>query len=306
MKSGFLLVDKPGCMTSHDVVNRVRRLTGIKRIGHTGTLDPGATGLLVLAIGEATKLISYLGNEDKTYVARIVFGRETDTDDTSGQTVVEKDYAHVDEDGFLSACADLTGTYAQLPPMYSARKVNGKKLYEYAREGKTAEVTPREITIHAIVPVALQDLPNTADIIVRCSKGTYIRSLARDLGRALNTAACMGELRRTSAGSFGLTDAVSLAELTMDPTCLQTHLISPEAALPELLAIHANEHGRHFLKNGNPLYSNSTEEDLYTFTPGARFRLYDGKRFAGIGELREDQTGRYVKTLRLLAGEHHD
>src|SRR6266545_3163102 len=199
-------------MTSHDVVARVRRLAGQRRVGHGGTLDPPATGVLVVALGRATRLLPYLPMEPKRYLAVIAFGAETDTLDAAGTVVAEADAAEVDGPALERALAGFLGVQEQVPPMVSAVKVGGERLYAKARRGETVERKPREVTIHAL---ELRELAGgerpVATVVVTCSGGTYVRALAADLGRALGTLAHLASLRRTAAGSFGEADAHPLA-----------------------------------------------------------------------------------------------
>jgi tRNA pseudouridine55 synthase len=204
---GILVIDKPGGWTSHDVVARVRRLTKIKRIGHTGTLDPMATGVLVLCLGQATRLVEYLTGHDKRYQATIRLGVETDTHDAEGQ-INARQPVDVSEVALRSALAAFVGEIEQVPPMFSALKRDGKKLVDLARQGVEVERAPRRVTIHSIDLLAFDSPQATID--VRCSAGTYIRSLAHDLGRQLGCGAHLAALRRTAAGDFTLDQALSL------------------------------------------------------------------------------------------------
>jgi tRNA pseudouridine55 synthase len=214
--SGILLVDKPSGMTSHDVVDRVRRVTGERRVGHAGTLDPMATGLLVVLVGPATRLAPYLTAAHKTYEARIVFGFETDTDDAEGRVTVTAPIPDELSDPFFAAgtVAALVGTHEQLPPAYSAIKLGGKVAHEAARAGDPLILEPRTIDIASARLVGVECSGEYAwDIECSVSKGTYIRALARDLGRALNTAAHLGALRRTRSGGASVDTAHSLEEI---------------------------------------------------------------------------------------------
>jgi tRNA pseudouridine55 synthase len=214
MIDGVLVCDKPAGMTSHDVVARVRRLAGQRRVGHGGTLDPPATGVLVVALGRATRLLPYLPMEPKRYLAVIAFGVETDTLDAAGTVVAEADAAEVDGPALERALAGFLGVQEQVPPMVSAVKVGGERLYAKARRGETVERKPREVTIHALELRELADGERpVATVVVTCSGGTYVRALAADLGRALGTLAHLASLRRTAVGSFGETDARPLDEL---------------------------------------------------------------------------------------------
>jgi len=201
---GLLLVDKPAGITSHDVVAIARRALRIKKIGHAGTLDPFATGLLVLLTGRATRLMPYVDDEPKEYEATIAFGAETDTDDRTG--AVTRTAAVPGESAVRAAIPALTGVIAQTPPAYSAKQVDGERAYDAARRGAPMPLAPVRVTVHAWRDVTWRDGALRATIT--CSGGTYIRALARDLGRAAGSAAHLAELRRTRAGAFRVEQAV--------------------------------------------------------------------------------------------------
>ena len=211
--SGILAIDKPAGLTSHDVVDRVRRATGERRVGHAGTLDPMATGLLVVLIGPATRLAPYLTSADKTYEARIVFGAETDTDDADGRVTRTAPVPDEAADPFFAAAtiAALVGVHEQVPPAYSAIKRGGVTAYEAARKGDALELDPRTIEVTSARLLGVECAGESAwDVEFGVSKGTYIRALARDLGRALDGAAHLGALRRTRSGALALADASTL------------------------------------------------------------------------------------------------
>jgi len=206
---GLLLVDKPAGVTSHDVVLAARRAFGEKRVGHAGTLDPFATGLLVLLFGRATRLLPHLDGVPKEYEAAIAFGRETDTDDLGGETMREA--AAPTDDAIHAAIPQLTGTLHQLPPAYSAKRVGGRRAYDAARAGETLELTPAVVEVFA-----WRDLRREGDTLfatISCGGGTYIRALARDLGRLCGSAAHLTALRRTRSGPFYVRDAVTLEQV---------------------------------------------------------------------------------------------
>lgn len=205
---GFLNVYKPKGMTSHDVVAVLRRLIKIRQIGHTGTLDPFAEGVLPVCIGKATRLIEYLA-DDKEYLATVQFGSNTETYDLEGQ-VMETFDKKVSADEVREALKSFEGEISQLPPIYSAIKVNGKKLYEYARKGETVEIQPRKVTISKIELKAFDEQNQTAEILISCSKGTYIRSIAYDLGKMLNCGGHLIKLIRTQAGKFYVENSIPL------------------------------------------------------------------------------------------------
>lgn len=209
---GLLAVDKPAGWTSHDVVGRVRRLTGVRRVGHAGTLDPFATGVLVVAVGKATRLLRFVQEGEKRYVAHVILGAETDSGDIDG-TVVQTSNPQrwPSREALERVLAGFTGTITQVPPAHSAIRVDGKRLYEHARAGTQVDIPERTVTIHEIT-LERYDPPDLI-LEIACSTGTYIRSLARDIGRELQTCAYCHGLCRTRVGDFELPDAWDLDEL---------------------------------------------------------------------------------------------
>jgi tRNA pseudouridine55 synthase len=236
MTSGLLLIDKPPGITSFAVVRRVRQAFQVKRVGHLGTLDPFATGLLPLALGEATKLAQFLVDEPKTYVAVLKLGVETDTQDLTGQVTAESDELP-SADEIYRAAGSFVGKIDQVPPMYSAVHHQGERLYKLARRGETVEAAPRKVVIHRL---EIQDiaLPQIT-LRVECSKGTYIRTLAHDLGRALGCGAHLVGLNRLVVGPFRLEEAMPLEmiEKKVDPEQMQRYLIPLAACLPGFKAV---------------------------------------------------------------------
>ena len=209
---GLLLVDKPAGVTSHDVVNAARRALGEKRIGHAGTLDPFATGLLVLLVGQATRLLPYVSGDPKVYAATVRFGAETDTEDLLGAIVREA--APPGEPSVRAALPSLTGTIEQLPPAYSAKRIGGRRAYELARAGETVALAAVPVRVDAWDLLAWREgEPVECDVRVTCGPGTYVRSLARDLGRAAASAAHLSALRRERSGRFDVADAAPLDAL---------------------------------------------------------------------------------------------
>jgi tRNA pseudouridine55 synthase len=214
--SGFLLIDKPAGMTSHDVVDRVRRITGERTVGHAGTLDPFATGLLIVGVGRpATKEFQKLVGLDKEYEATFTFGVTSDTDDRMGKIEVKSGAWKVERLQIERALLEFTGDIKQIPPAYAAIKIGGKKMYEAAREGNPLKAEAREVTIHEFVLLGQSDASH-ARFRIACSSGTYIRALARDLGAALGVGGYVEELRRTKIGSFSVSDAVPLSSLSKE------------------------------------------------------------------------------------------
>lgn len=226
---GFVNINKPKGMTSHDVVANVRRLTGIRQIGHTGTLDPFAEGVLPICIGRATRLIEYL-EDDKAYLATVQFGSNTDTYDIDGQVTQTFD-KKVTREEIEAILDDFRGEIEQMPPIYSAIKVNGKKLYEYARKGEEVEIKPRSVVIEKLELVDFDAAAQTAQLEVKCSKGTYIRSLAFDIGKKLGAGAHLSALVRTQAGRFKLENSITLQKLVFEE--VKNYLINPLDVLPQ-------------------------------------------------------------------------
>ena len=210
---GIILINKQKNYTSHDVVNKVKKITKSK-VGHTGTLDPNATGVLPLLLGNATKISKYLINHDKEYEVLLQLGTKTDTADAEGKIIEEKD-VNIDflsEENVKKVLSTFLGKQKQMPPMYSAIKVNGKKLYQYARQGQEVEIKPREIEIYEIKLTNLDKKQKQISLVVSCSKGTYIRSLCEDIADRLGTVGFMKELNRTKVGEFNIKDCVTVEE----------------------------------------------------------------------------------------------
>lgn len=221
---GFLNIYKPKGLTSHDVVARLRKITKVRQIGHTGTLDPFATGVLPICIGKATRLIEYL-DDDKEYLATVQFGKNTATYDLEGEITATFDKKVTEED-VKNALKDFEGEISQIPPIYSAIKVNGKKLYDYARQGQDIEIKPRKVTISKIELKEFDKTSQSAKITVACSKGTYIRSIAYDLGAKLGCGGYLTALERTKAGKFQVNTAIKLEYLT-EVSQIVENLINP-------------------------------------------------------------------------------
>lgn len=243
---GFLNIYKPVGMTSHDVVSVLRRVTKIKQIGHTGTLDPFAEGVLPICIGKATRLIEYL-KDDKEYLATVQFGAATNTFDLDGEKVFTSD-KKVSRDDIKDGLKSFEGEISQLPPIFSAIKVKGKKLYEYARKGEEVEIQPRKVVIENIELKNFDEELQQAQILLKCSKGTYIRSIANDLGKNLGCGGYLIKLIRTQAGKFRVENSVQL-----DGIDVESNLINPLDILnlPKI-AVDNDDLAR--IKNGMPIY----------------------------------------------------
>ena len=216
---GVLLVDKPGGMTSHDVVARARKALGTRKIGHAGTLDPMATGLLILGVESATRLLTFIVGLDKTYEATIRLGATTDTDDADGQVETVTDAGALDPTAITAAIADLTGEISQVPSRVSAIKVAGRRAYDLVRAGEEVELAAREVTVSRFEVLGTRRVDGylDLDVVVDCSSGTYIRALARDLGAALGAGGHLTALRRTRIGPFGVEGAASIDDLGTTP-----------------------------------------------------------------------------------------
>ncbi|MEA2507320.1 MAG: tRNA pseudouridine55 synthase [Actinomycetota bacterium] len=216
---GVLVVDKPSGMTSHDVVARVRRVFGIKKVGHAGTLDPSATGILVLGLGRATRFLTYSQSVPKRYIAVARFGISTSTQDASGEVLSERPCADLDAESLLRAARSFVGEIEQIPPMVSAVKIGGERLYRKARRGEEVDRPPRSVTVYALNLTFFDPGPAAeATLDVTCSAGTYVRTLIHDLGAELGCGAHLKSLRRVEAGGFGEADTVALD--TLEPSML--------------------------------------------------------------------------------------
>ena len=262
--TGIVIVDKPAGWTSQDVTARLRRVFGTRRIGHGGTLDPMATGVLPVFVGRATRGVEFFEHADKTYEAVLRLGTVTDTQDSTG-AVLEKRPVTVTEAEFQDILPKFTGEIAQIPPMYSAIKVDGKKLYELARAGKEIERKPREITIFSLD--LLEFTGETAKIRVHCSKGTYIRTLCHDIGAALGCGGCMETLRRTAAGEYTLADSVELDTL-LNAERPEDYLRDVDTLFRQYPAVTLTEKQTLRCRNGN---------SFSIALPEGSYRAYDGQ-----------------------------
>lgn len=298
MYNGIINIHKEAGFTSHDVVAKMRGILRQKKIGHTGTLDPQATGVLPVCLGSGTKLCDMLTDKDKEYVAELLLGVTTDTQDTTGQILTEK-AVEVSEEEVRDTILGFVGSYEQIPPMYSALKVNGKKLYELARAGKEVERAARPVTIHDI-EILEMCLP-VVKLRVACSKGTYIRTLCFDIGERLGCGGTMKSLVRTKAAGFTLDKAVTLGELEQmrDEGRVDGLLIPVDAPFADCPALHVREEFRRFLENGNAVYPNQTaEKQLYPTGQLVRIYFADGG-FAGIYSY-DDRQKRYKPVKMFL------
>jgi tRNA pseudouridine55 synthase len=270
--AGFLVVDKPSGLTSHDVVDRVRRATGIKKAGHTGTLDPMATGVVVVAVGRVTRLIRFLQDLDKEYLATAMFGVRTDTLDADGQ-VVEQQEMKVSMEDLAAIRPRFLGEILQIPPMVSALKRDGKRLYELAREGVEVEREPRSITITELEFLSVsEDVHPLVSFRVVCSKGTYVRSLADDLAAALGGFAHLTSLRRTRTGP--LTESAALPVDALGEW--EGHLIAPASALEFMESIGVGSEEERLVSSGRPVHSDKVGLVRVLDSHGTLLAVYRG------------------------------
>jgi len=285
-----LVIDKPVGPTSFDVVRRVRRAAGMRRIGHGGTLDPAASGVLPICLGEATKLAQFLLDADKEYEFTVCFGVETDTDDAAGTVTARRDAGAVEEAAVRRALESFRGAISQVPPIYSALKRAGRPLYDYARAGEVVEVAPRAVVIHALELTSFAG-PGAVAMTMRCSKGTYVRALARDLGRALGVGAHVTVLRRTRSGPFALADArpldgvlAALSAPTPDMAALP--LVEPAAALRHLGQRVVDEALARDVRLGRRITLETGAESA-----DPRLCLVDGRgKLVAVAQVRKDRT----------------
>ena len=273
--NGIVNVYKEKGFTSHDVVAKLRKILKIKKIGHTGTLDPDATGVLPVCIGNATKICDLIMEKKKEYIADIKFGIQTDTGDLSGKIIAKNEgEIKLDKKKFINACNSFVGEYDQIPPMYSAIKINGKKLYELARENIEVERKSRCVNIYDIEILGCGS--NTAKIKVLCSKGTYIRTLCEDIGKKLSLYAVMSELVRTRSGYFYIEDALKLSEIerkVLDNT-LDEIIIKPDFVLKKNEKLVLKEEFEKIMLNGNPLFTDMFINAPGKFEEGKCYRIY--------------------------------
>ena len=279
--NGLINIEKEKGFTSHDVVAKVRGILKQKKVGHTGTLDPDATGVLPVCLGSGTKLCDMLHDQSKEYVASLRLGIVTDTQDISGEVIQTAETAHVTEEEVREVITSFLGDYWQIPPMYSAKKVNGKKLYELAREGKEIERKPSLIQMSEI-EILEMNLPDIK-IRIHCSKGSYIRTLCHDIGAKLQVGAVMTSLIRTRAGQFLLKDSITLKQLEelRDRGEVLSYVIPTDQAFLEYQAVYVKSEYMKLLENGNGLPENSVEEG--TFMEDEKVRVYNyEKKFFGL------------------------
>ncbi len=294
---GVLIINKPQGPTSHDIVNRVRRLYSTKKVGHTGTLDPMATGVLVVLIGRAAKACEYSLSDRKKYTATLRLGIETDTEDTTG-TVLQEYPVNATETDVKGVVASFKGKIKQIPPMYSALKVGGKKLCDIAREGGTVEREAREIEVYSISAEHIEN--NDYRLVVECSAGTYIRTLCADIGKALGCGGAMASLERSSACGFSIDEAHTIEEIEELSAEARLALLRPvEEIFSELEAVKLPAFYEKLFRSGCEIYLKKVK--LPEFPEGARLRVLDSNgNFFALGEVRSYENGLAVKSIKLF------
>ena len=282
--NGIILIDKPKDYTSHDVVAVIKKISH-EKVGHTGTLDPNATGVLPLLIGKATETSKYLINHDKTYIATLKLGIKTDTADSEGKVLEEKIVPKFEIEDIQSSLNKLIGKQEQVPPMYSAIKVNGKKLYEYARQGKKVEVQARTIEIYDIKLIEFNKEEAEVIFEISCSKGTYIRTVCEKVAENLNTVGFMKELRRTRVGEFYIDESIGIEDLKNKPELLEEKIITIEKFFNNKEKIELDSKKLELFLNGVKLNCEN-KNDIY--------RIYNNNKFIGLGIVEDNKLKRDI------------
>ena len=277
---GILIINKHKGCTSHDIVYKVKKLLN-EKVGHTGTLDPMATGVLPLLIGKGTLCSKYLINHDKIYQVKLKLGQETDTLDSEGEVLKEK---QVPDNSFIKENIEkvlktFIGKQEQIPPMYSAIKVKGKKLYEYARKGQEVKIEPRKIEVYNIKLLNIDSIKKEIEFIVKCSKGTYIRSLCKDIALKLDTVGFMSQLNRVQVGEFNISESLTLQELEEGLPNMKTHLITIEELFKNNENINLEDKKIKHFENGVQL----TRQE-----PDGIYKIYNNNNFIGIGIIKNN------------------
>lgn len=288
MLDGIIILNKQKGCTSHDVVAKTKRLLK-EKVGHTGTLDPNATGVLPLLVGQGTKLSAYLIEHDKEYIATLKLGEKRDTADSEGAIIEERqiDYSVLQKENVEKILQSFIGKQEQIPPMYSAIKINGKKLYEYARKNEKIELEPRHIEIYKMDLINI--IKDTIIFKVQCSKGTYIRSLCEDIAKRLNTVGYMQDLERSRVGKFDIKDSITIEELEQNienSEFINQHFITIEKYFKDKESIKLDEKRLSLFLNGVKLTHNLTD-DMY--------KIYDeNNKFVGIGSVKNNLLKREI------------
>lgn len=301
--NGIINVLKPPGMTSHDVVYFIRKVLNTKKVGHTGTLDPEAAGVLPICIGKATKAVQYLTDKQKRYRANIKFGTVTDTYDSYGKTIREAGPVIIDPAALEEVLDRFRGTITQKPPIYSALKVKGKKLYQYALEGKEVEIEERPVDIFELELVGME-AQDEAMIDVLCSKGTYIRTLCYDIGEAMGCGAYMSQLVRLESTPFSIEDSNTLEEIkaAVEENRLDSILKSVDMVFRGYKTIIIKQTALGSVMNGNPLYGQGVQQGFDAINEDDNVSIYSADGFLGIGTVRYDEAGQrlYIKIKNMF------
>ena len=295
--SGVLILNKPAGMTSHDVVNKVRKLYGIRQVGHTGTLDPMATGVLVVLVGRAVKASEYVVADDKEYVAGLKLGITTDTEDTTGKILSKHDGEYPDFRIVSETVKRFTGCIEQIPPMYSAIKIDGKKLVDLARKGLETERRPRPVNVYRaeLIPT---DSDRDYFLAVKVSKGTYMRTLCADMGKALGVGGVMSSLVRTCQGNFGIEEALSLADIENMSEENRIKALRPvDILFSDCGSVVLTDFFASLAKNGCQIYQKKTGT---SFASGELVKLCDENGFFALGQVTEYPDGSAIKPVKQL------
>ncbi len=284
--NGIIIINKPKGYTSHDVVAIVKKKLNVQKVGHTGTLDPNATGVLPLLLNQGTKLSKYLIEHDKEYEVTLKLGIKTDTLDVEGNILEERkvEWTTVTMQKIEEVLNSFVGKQKQLPPIYSAIKVNGKKLYEYARKGQTVDIKPREIEIYSMELKNVNQQENEIEFKVHCSKGTYIRSLCEDIAKKLGTIGYMKELNRTKVGRFTLQEAITLQEIEKEPEKIEEKVITMQKLFEKLPNIELKKEELEKFLNGVSILKNK-EDGIYN--------IY-AKNYIGLGIVKQNKLKRDI------------
>jgi len=282
--NGIILIDKPKEYTSHDVVALIKKISK-EKVGHTGTLDPNATGVLPLLVGKATGISKYLINHNKIYIATLKLGTKTDTADSEGNIIEQKDVTELYEEKVVNALNQMIGKQKQVPPIYSAIKVNGKKLYEYARQGKQVEVKAREIEIFQMKLLEINLEENEIQFEISCSKGTYIRTVCEKVAENLNTVGYMKELRRIEVGNFNIKDTIKIEDIKNNENLLEENVISIEEFFKDREKIELTDKELELFLNGVKL-NNKCSNGIY--------KIYSNNFFIGLGTIEKNKLKRDI------------
>lgn len=301
--NGIINILKPPGMTSHDIIYFVRKRLKIKKVGHTGTLDPEAAGVLPVCVGKATKAVQFITDKRKKYRTTIKFGIQTETYDKYGAIVEEKPVEHIDLNQLEEALKDFRGIIQQMPPIYSAIKKNGKKLYQYALEGEEVEIQAREVEIYSLEIVDYNEKDEVV-LDIDCSKGTYIRSICHDLGQRLGCGAAMWQLIRLESTPFAIEQSYTLEEIDSAAVAgtIDNMLQSVDIIFKELPFIEIKPTAKKAALGGSPIYGKGVLKDIEAMDADKEYRLFSDGEFLGVGTLKysKEEDRKYIKIDKLF------